>query len=381
MTTRRLFGTAAGTAALLLGGCGRAGQHPDTAAARAGKDAPIVVDSAQRSRFTVEPVGIATYTPSIITTGTVAFSANLSTQVLAPISGPVSRILVRPGDRVTVGQPLATVTSPDFASAISNYRKADAVWRNVKKIADLNEQLFANDALARRDLDQSRTDLAGAAADREAALQQLHALGVGDRALNPDPSAAADPIEAAVRAPIEGTVVEQLINPGQLLQGGTTPTFTIADTRTVWVMANVFERDIRGVKRGDRAMIVTDASPDSLVGRVDYVADLVDPASKATQVRLVVPNKQGLLKRDMLVQVVIKSAVARHGVLVPVTAVLRDDENLPYLFVATAEGSFARRRIELGGRVDARYEVTSGLAAGDRVVVDGALYLQAMGEQ
>jgi cobalt-zinc-cadmium efflux system membrane fusion protein len=77
----------------------------------------------------------------------------------------------------------------------------------------------------------------------------------------------------------------------------------------------------------------------------------------------------------------IRSATARKGLLVPVPAVLRDDENLPYLFVAMADGTFARRRISLGNRIGARYEVTSGLAAGQRVVVDGALFLPAAGHQ
>src|SRR6185369_13270251 len=101
----------------------------------------------------------------------------------------------------------------------------------------------------------------------------------------------------------------------------------IADLSTVWVMANVFERDIGSVRHGDRVMIVTDASADSLAGVVDYVAALVDPATRATSVRLIVPNRALLLKRDMLVQVMIRSSTQRKGLLVPVGAVLRDDEN------------------------------------------------------
>jgi membrane fusion protein, heavy metal efflux system len=342
----------------------------------------FVVDSGQRARFQIEGVDSSRFSPIILTTGTVAFSADRSTELLAPMSGPVLRIFVTPGVEVKPGQALASVASPDFAVAISSYRKAQATWRNAQRIADLDEKLFANDALARRELDQARTDLAGAAADRDAALQQLQALGVDPatlEAIRDDKTTG--PVEATIRAPIGGTLVEKLITPGQLLQAGTTPCFTIADLTVVWVMANVFERDIRSVRRGDRAVITTDASPDSLTGTVDYVAALVDPATKATSVRLIVPNRARLLKRDMLVQVVIRSSTQRKGLLVPVAAVLRDDENLPYLFVALADGSFARRRIELGGRVGGRYEVVSGLSARERVVVDGALFLEAAGEQ
>ncbi len=372
----------AGWALTLCAACGRSADSAKPAAAPPSDSSVVTVDSAQQSRFRVQRIDSSLFAPVIGTTGTVEFSADRSTQILAPMSGPVSRLLVIPGAHVAAGEALAAVASPDFAAAVAAYRKADAVWRNARQIADLNEQLFANDALARRELDQSRTDLAGAAADREAALQQLKALGVAeDRLKEIEQGKTPASIEAMIRSPIAGTVVERLITPGQLLQAGATPTFTVADLSTVWVMANVFERDIRGVHRGEQAIVTTDATADSLPGIVDYVADLVDPATKATGVRLVVPNKGGILKRDMLVQVEIRAGSRRKGLLVPVAAVLRDDENLPYLYVAKGGTSFARRRIELGSRIGDRYEVTSGLTAGEPVVVDGALYLGAAGHQ
>lgn len=377
----RTISTSCLAAVLLAAGCSRPDASGEEPAVRR-DSGRIVADSVQRTRFRIERVDSAKFSPTILTTGTVAFSADRSTQILAPISGPVLRMLVEPGARVRAGQALATVTSPDFAAAVATFGKAQAVWRNTKRIVELDEQLFANDGLARRELDQAKTDLAGAEADRDAALAQLRTLGVDEAAIEGiRQGKQTGPIEAAIRSPIDGSVVEKMITPGQLLQAGTTPCFTIADLGTVWVMANVFERDIRGVRRGERASITTDASPDTLAGTVDYVAALVDPATKATSVRVVVPNRGELLKRDMLVQVIVYSAAVRVGLLVPVAAVLRDDENLPYLFVAAADGSFGRRRIELGGRIGSRYEVTRGLAAGERVVTEGALFLQTMGEQ
>jgi membrane fusion protein, heavy metal efflux system len=377
----RLVGTAGVAAALLITGCGRGADVADKPAVPA-DSGRITVDSAQRARFRIAAIDSASFSPTILTTGTVAFSSDRSTQVLAPMSGPVVRILVKPGEVVHAGQSLATVSSPDFAAAVAAFGKAQAVWRNAQRIAELDEKLFANDALARRELDQARTDLAGAAADRDAALMQLKTLGVDSAAVEGiREGRATAPVQAIIRAPIGGTLVEKLISPGQLLQAGTTPAFTIADLSVVWVLANVFERDLRDVRRGEHVAIATEASPDTLTGVVDYIAALVDPSTKATSVRVVVPNKRELLKRDMLVQVLIQSASRRRGLLVPVAAVLRDDENLPYLFVAMPDGSFARRRVELGGRVNDTYEVSSGLGAGDKVVIDGALFLQASGQQ
>jgi multidrug efflux pump subunit AcrA (membrane-fusion protein) len=143
----------------------------------------------------------------------------------------------------------------------------------------------------------------------------------------------------------------------------------------------VFESDVGAVQRGEAAFITTDASPDTLAGRVDYVADLVDPATKATAVRVVVPNPTRLLRRDMLVRVAIRASRPRTGITIPVAAVLRDDENLPFVYVAVTGGTFDRRRVDLGGRVGDRYEVASGLKPGESVVTDGAVFLNGASTQ
>jgi membrane fusion protein, heavy metal efflux system len=384
MIDRSALGSAilAATVTAAVAGCSRGAEPRDHTVTSAVEAGTVELDTAQRSRIRAERVVPRAYNALINTNGTVAFNGDRSTQVIAPISGPVSRILVAPGARVERGQPLATVSSPDFAEAVASYRKADGAWRNAERIATLDEQLFANDALARSDLDQARTDLAAATADRESARSQLRSLGLGETAIaairdgKPIPAT-----QAAVRAPIGGTLVEKLITPGQLLQAGTTPCFTIADLSTVWVMANVFESDVGAVQRGEAAFITTDAAPDTLLGRVDYVADLVDPATKATAVRVVVPNRNRLLRRDMLVRVAIRAARPRTGITVPVAAVMRDDENLPFVYVAGTGGTFDRRRVELGGRVGDRYEVASGLKAGESIVTDGALFLNGASTQ
>lgn len=366
-----------------LGGCSKkpvaaAASNPD-GAATTGTAEQVVLDSAQRAQIETEPVQPVSFTASVVTTGTVAFNGDHSTAVLSPMSGPVSRILVQPGAAVRRGQALATVASPDFADAVANYRKAETALRNAERIANLDEQLFANDALARRDLDQARTDLAAATADREAGVSQLRSLGVDEASIaairegRPAPGA-----EAAIRSPITGTVVEKTITPGQLLEAGATQCFIVADLSTVWVMANVFEGDVAMVRKGETVLVSTAASADTLRGRVDYVAALVDPSTKATAVRVLVPNRGGLLRRDMLVNVEIQSDRRRTGLLVPVASVLRDDENLPYLFIGTGR-TFVRRRIELGQRVGDRYEVKSGIRPGEAVVTQGAVFLAGSG--
>ena len=111
-------------------------------------------------------------------------------------------------------------------------------------------------------------------------------------------------------------------------------------------------------------------------GRVDYIAAMVDPNTRAVSVRIVARNPQGILKRDEYVRVALHSRRDSDGLLAPTSAILRDDENLPFVFVANADGTFARRRIEIGSQVGDRIELRSGLKAGEQVVVEGGLFMQ-----
>jgi cobalt-zinc-cadmium efflux system membrane fusion protein len=347
------------------------------AAAVTEKPSAFRVSNDQRARLTIVTLARETFRPTLEVTGTVAFNGDKSTQVLSPVSGPVSRLLVTFGEAVTQGQPLATVASPDFAAAVATYRKAETALRNTTRILKLDEQLYANDALARSDLEQARSDNASAEADRDAGLLALRSLGLADSTITAirDGKNTA-PVQGTIVAPITGTVVEKLINPGQLLAAGATPSFTIADLSSMWAVASVYTTDIPLVSKGEDVDLMTDASPRPVRGVVDYVAPIVDPGTKATTVRIVADNAEHLLKRDMFVRMQIHSRQEQSGLLVPVASVLRDDDNLPFVFIAAADGSFVRRRVNLGYRVGDRYVIPSGLAAGEKVVSDGALFVR-----
>jgi cobalt-zinc-cadmium efflux system membrane fusion protein len=363
------------TLVALVAGCG--GKADSAAAAAPEKPSSFKVTDEQRAKLKIITLAKENFAPNLEVTGTVAFNGDKSTQVLSAVSGPVSRILVSLGTEVTAGEPLATVASPDFAAAVATYRKAETTVRNSARILKQDEQLFANDALARTDLDQARSDSASAEADRDAALLALQSLGIPDTTINAirDGKRAA-PVQGTIVATIPGTVVEKLINPGQLLTAGTTPAFTIADLSSMWVIASVYATDIPLVTHGVAVDIMTDASTKPVHGVVDYVAPIVDPGTKATTVRIVAENPGQILKRDLFVRLVVHSRQERSGLLVPVASVLRDDDNLPFVFVVSTDGGFVRRRVNLGYRLGDRYEILTGLAAGDKVVGDGALFVQ-----
>lgn len=369
--------------ALVLAATLAAACSPGDAAGRQGGDTAIslkpsniTVTADQRARIhllTVQPV---TFHPFVEATANVAFNGDHSTQVLSPVSGPAIKVIGEPGMVVHKGQDLAEVSSPDFATAVATYRKAETALRNARRIYAQDSALFKNDAIARTDLEQAQADLASADADLGAAVEGMRSLGVDEAQIQAVREGKTTTLAAVVRSPIDGTVVEKLISPGQLLTAGTTPCYTVADLSTMWVLANVYANDIGDVNVGQTAEIIADDSRAPLSGRVDYIAALADPGTKAVQVRIVAPNTGHLLRRDMFVHVQIKSNAEHKGILAPVSAVMRDEDNLPFVFVAATNDSFARRKITLGNRVGESYEVASGLAGGDRIVAEGALFLQ-----
>jgi membrane fusion protein, heavy metal efflux system len=342
----------------------------------------LKLTAAQRANIRLYTVAPAPFRKTVEATGVVDFDNDQATSVLAPFSGPVSRLLVSLGEHVKQGQPLAAVDSPDFATAISAYRKAISTAQTARRLADLDKDLTEHNGVARREADQAETDAANAEADREAALQSLVSLHVPAQAIKDiQQGRPISRLDGIIRAPISGTVVEKLITPGQLLQAGTTPCFTVADLSRVWVMAQVFGSDLESVRVGDQAEVITGIGSKDFSGSVDNISALVDPDTRSVMARVVVKNPGDLLKKQMYVRVSIQAHQESAALLIPVSSVLRDDVNLPFVYVERSDGSFARQHVTLGYRSGDQYDIVEGLKAGDPIVVDGGIFVQFMQNQ
>jgi membrane fusion protein, heavy metal efflux system len=366
-------------AALAVSGCSsRVENNPATVTASNAR-----LTAAQREHIQLYTVAQSRFRRTVETTAAVDFDNDQATSVLAPFSGPVSRLLVAQDDEVSKGQPLAIVDSPDFAAAVSAYQKALATAHTNRRLADLDNDLVQHNGVSQREYEQAQTDATNAEADRDAALRALVSLNVPPETIEAirQGRPVARP-EGIIRAPMAGTVVERLITPGELLQAGTTSCFTLANLSRVWVMAQLFGSDLSAVSVGDPAEVVTGIDAHNFAGRVDKISALVNPDTRAVAVRVVVDNPQHALRKQMYVRVLIHSRNESTGVLIPISAVLRDDENLPFVYVAQSDGSFARRHINLGSRLSTdQYEIPAGLRAGDQVVVAGGLFVQFMQSQ
>jgi cobalt-zinc-cadmium efflux system membrane fusion protein len=361
-------------------GCSsKSGTNPETASVTPSN---VKLTAAQRKNIQFYIVQPSSYHRTIETSGAVDFDNDQATSVLAPFSGPASRLLVSLGDRVKKGDPLAEVESPDFAAAISAYSKALASAKTDRRLADLDKDLLQHHGVAQREADQAETDAVNAEADRDAALQALVSLNVHPQTIK-DIQEGRPILRAAgvLRSPIAGTVVEKLITPGELLQAGTTPCFTVADLSRVWVMAQVFGADLASVHLGDSADVVSGTAAKNFSGRVDNISALVDPDTRSVMVRVVVENPGDFLKKQMYVRVLIRARQESTGLLVPVSSILRDDVNLPFVYRVEADGSFARQHVTLGYRTGDQFDIPEGLKAGDQIVVDGGIFVQFIQNQ
>ena len=308
-------------------------------------------------------------------TGSVAYDAFATTPVFAAIGGPVHEILVAPGQFVQAGQPLLTVTSPDYSAARSAYIKAKDSYALSERLYTRAQDLFAHGAISEADLQQAESNQTQAHAEMESTADALRALGLKDPEAVIKQSAQST-AQIPVIAPVTGEIVERLVGPGQLLVGGTTQCFTISNTNTVWVLVNVFQSDLPFVHIGDNVEINTESYSDLFHGKISFIAPALDPTTRTLQARIVTQNPGKKLKRDMFVTALVGAGSIPEAITVPDAAVLRDTENQPFVYVQTNANQFARRVVTLGGSSKGRTQITSGLKEGEHVVGDGGLFLQ-----
>ncbi len=360
--------------ALTLAGCSGAGSEDATNHGNHSNNASLFTIPADQMAHvqvvTVEPTKL---TRTLRLTGSVAYDSFHTTPVITQVSGPVSRIVVVPGQTVQRGQPLLYVASPDYSQLRSNYLKARDTYALAQKTYARAQDLYQHHALAEQQLEQAESAQVEAQSDLVSAEAALKVLGITD----PDSLVKAPPsFEASVKSPIDGQVVEQNVAVGQLLQPGATQCFVISNMSTVWILVNVYQKDLPYVHVGDPVAITTDSYPDMFQGKISYVAAALDPNTRTLQARIETRNPGNKLKKDMYVVASVDAGTIQNAIAVPDSAVLRDSENEPFVYVEVKDNQFGRRSISVGESSKGETQVTAGLHPGDRIIGDGSLFLQ-----
>jgi membrane fusion protein, heavy metal efflux system len=359
----------------VLASCQGSGSNAANAAGATNSNNPelFAIPPDQMSHVQVLTVQPTTLTRSLRLTGAVAYNSFRTTPVITQVSGPVSRVVVVPGQKVTQGQPMLYVASPDYSQLRTNYLKAKDAYALAQKAYSRAQDLYQHHAIAEQNVEQAESADVQANGDLVSAQAALKVMGVTD----PDALVKAPPsFEVPVRASIGGLVVEQDVSAGQLIQPGTTQCFMISDISTVWVLVNVYQKDLPYVRAGDQVTIQTDTYPEVFHGRIAYVAASLDPSTRTLQARIETNNPGEKLKKDMYVVATVSAGTIPNAIALPDAAVLRDTENQPFVYAAASANQFGRRSVTLGESLNGQTQITSGLKPGDRVVGNGSLFLQ-----
>jgi cobalt-zinc-cadmium efflux system membrane fusion protein len=363
-----------GAVCILLTFAGCEGSGPSSTYAKSPSDPELfTIPTEQMSHVQVLTIEPTSLTRTLRLTGAVAYNNFRTTPVITQISGPVSRVVVVPGEHVKRGEPMLYVASPDYSQLRTNYLKAKDAYALAQKAYARAQDLYQHKAIAEQALEQAASAEVQAGGDLATAQAALKVLGITD----PDALVQSPPtFEVPVKAPINGEVVEQDVSAGQLIQPGSTQCFVISDTSNVWVLVNVYQKDLPYVHVGDPVTIQTETYPDVFHGRISYIAAALDPATRTLQARIETRNPGEKLKKDMYVVATVNAGRITRAIAVPDAAVLRDAENQPFVYAEVAANQFGRRPVTLGESLNGQTEIMSGIRLGDRIVGNGSLFLQ-----
>ena len=367
---------AASAVMLVLTGCGGppANTSANSSSAKNSDNAELfTIPQEQMAHVQVLTVQPTTLPRSLRLTGAVAYNSFRTTPVITQVSGPVSRVVVVPGQKVHQGEPMLYVASPDYSQLRTNYLKAKEAYALAQKAYARARDLYEHKAIAEQNVEQAQSAEAQASGDLASSQAALKVMGITD----PDELVKGPPsFEVPVRAPISGEVVEQDVSAGQLIQPGTTQCFMISDIGSVWVLVNIYQKDLPYVRVGDTVAIRTDTYPEAFHGRISYVAASLDPNTRTLQARIETNNPGEKLKKDMYVVATVNAGTIPNAIALPDAAVLRDSENQPFVYAAAASNQFGRRSVTLGESLNGQTQIISGLRAGDQVIGNGSLFLQ-----
>jgi RND family efflux transporter MFP subunit len=348
------------------------------------QEATVTVDPEvlKRSGIRIEPVGehmAAATGAAIVTTGIVQPNSYRTTPVVSLVGGIVRRVHAELGQTVRQGQPLAVVFSDDLAMAQSRYLTALAELEEHHKHHARTTKLLEIGAASRQDLEQATTKLTAAQTEVASQRQRLLLLGLSSRRVDQLKSPSQVSSEIIMTAPVSGVVIARTANPGEVITADR-ELLRVADLSTVWVIGQVYERDLARVVVGSGANISVETYPGRVFrGRVSYIDPTLDPATRTAQARIELANPGQPLKIGMYVNVAFAGLGGAESTVavVPKDAV-QNMNNQQVVFVETnVPNIFALRPIKLGPESDGHYQVIEGLNAGDRIVTEGSFLLRA----
>lgn len=357
-----------------LTGCSRGGGGTGAEAAspavehRAGNIVVVPAGSPVLARLRIEPALLETARRELTAPAVVEAVPGLTARIFPPVSGHLVKLSAQLGDRVSKGEVLATINSPDYMSAQSDYARAKSTLDLTERALHRQKELLDAKIAARRDVEQAQNDYDSARSTLLAAEGRLRAYGIDPARDRPE-----DPL--VLRSPVAGRVIDVAAGIGEFRSDTTAPLMTIADLSTVWLTASVQEKDVRFVGKGQEARATLAAYPgEEVAARVFAVGEILDPDTRATKVRMALPNPDARYRPGMYATVTFLG-FPEQRLTVPTSALVQVG-NAAFVFQQVAPGQFKAVEVEPGEQRGGRTEIHGGLAPGALVVAANGVLLQ-----
>ena len=302
------------------------------------------------------------------------------------IPGRVIGVKANIGDEVKKGGTLAIIDSPELGETESNFLKLEANLSVAEKGYERAKRLLDGKAIGLGEFQRREAEYLNTKAEFQLAKESLRLLGLRDEEIDLLLSKHTINAQVPIKAYISGIVVERNLTLGEVIEPSKN-LFTIIDLSKLWVIADIPEKDIPLVEKGQEANIKVSSYPkEQIDGRVTYISDLIDPATRTVKVRIEVENPPlppfikggngGILKPEMFAEIEILTKSSPEVLALPEKAVQIEDGK-KIIFLAKDNNTFEKRDIEVGDKIYGFYQVQKGLKPGDRVVTDGAFYLKS----
>ena len=343
---------------------------------------PLSPDAVERAGVVVEPVASGTSATEIRLPGVVEPNAYRQVVVTPLVAGRLTKVVPALGDRVRRGQTLAEIYSPALSEAQTRYVSTQAMLDAHDRELQRTQKLVEIGAASRQELERIHAEHAAQTAAVQSARSQLELLGVSASALDNMASGRSVSAVTNVPAPIDGVVTERGANVG-LNVDPATKLFTVVDLSTVWVVADLYERDLSRIRVGSEAAITTSARPDvTLRGRVSYIDPQVSVDTRTAKLRTEVPNPGGELRLGMYADVVMAGGAGTSMPKIRRNAVQNvGNRTVVYLANPKEAGKFIEREVRLGQTSGEQVDVVSGVQPGDIVVTEGSFFVRAERER
>ena len=349
----------------------------------------------QWATFATASVGQLVFRAEHTTEGKIAVDEDRSTLVYSPYAGRVTKLLAKPGDIVTAGQPLFVVESPDmvqaqndFITAVAGLNKANSALALAKIVEQQNKTLYDTRAGPLRDLQTAQAttlaaqnDLRAAQISLEAVHNRLRILGKTDAEITTFGETGLISSQSTIYSPIAGTVIQRKVGPGQYVNttsnnaAASDATFVIGDLSTVWLVAYVRESETPNIRVGQSIRFSVLAFPNRIFSAaISYVATSFDPSTRRLLVRATIDNSEKLLRPEMFANVTIQTDEGESSPAVPRESIVFDGK-VAHVWVKRDDQGVEPRTIKIGLSNGQMVQVLDGVRVGETVVTKGSLFV------